>query len=330
MSLLFTDSFDGVIAGAAKWDAFHGNNVIELAAGRNGTKGLRSQSGTQAMTVASKGFAAGSNRVFAGAWAWRNDNDFSDNNALIGLRSDTGSFVEVRMGGSNQLVLEGTGLPGGGAGVVVGPQGLGQLMQWVFVELMWEPGVALELRANTETIYSTSPSDGGGMPITLYMTLAGNSQRFWEDIYLVDTATPAPNDFLGPVKIQNLTPDGAGFRTELAPSDVGGNWEMVNDGDDATYVEGDVGAGDLYAFDDLPGSEPVLGVVQYWRAFDSEGGAITGRPIVRTGATEYDGDAAVLGGSAVTRVQEWGVNPDTGLAWTPAEVNAAEFGAEFF
>jgi len=325
MSLLFADSFDGVIAGATKWDVFDDGATIDAAYGRNGTKGLLTSNATNWDMV--KFLSPGSNRVIAGMWLYNHDNISSPaSQRVLGFNSNTGSSITVRFN-VPRLWVEGTGV----TGQSIGSPGHGQGLTWLFIELMWEPGVAYEVRVNTETIASGS-AGGSGTPseFLFFSGSSGSRPRFRiEDVYILDSTGSVNNDFLGPIKIANLKPDGAGDRTELTANPAGNNWERVSDGSDATYVEGGSGDGDLYTFDDLSSSDDVLGVVQYWRAFDSEGGGITGRAISQVGGTEYDGDAKIMPGSVATHVQPWDVNPDTSQPWTPAEVDGAEFGVEF-
>ena len=325
MSLLFADSFDGVIAGGAKWDNWHTSNEIHSNYGRNGTKGMLVTGSSLAPIVAIKALDPVTNRVTVGAWVYCENPSGGPGTFDEVFRLDSGSGTVVVTWGESltRFRLSGTGL----ATQEIGAAGTGQRLTWIFLELMWEPGVAVEVRANGTSLFSGTPG-GSGTPNVFQIRRQSLRWRV-EDLYILDSSGSHQNDFLGPIKIINLKPDGAGNRTELDPEPAGNNWERVSDGDDATYVEGDPGDGDLYTFDDLSGSEDVLGVVQYFRAFDSEGGAITGRAIARVDGTEYDGDDVVLPGSVATHVQPWDVNPDTSQPWTPAEVNGAEFGVEF-
>ena len=322
MSLLFTDSFDGVL-GSAKWDMLNG--TIHTDYGRHGTKGLASPSSTGVFLR--KVFNAATNRVVVGGWSYIADVAGVSDMYIFQLESPGGSIQLRYRVGEPRFTIAGTGI----ASQAIGEIGSGQPLTWHFVELMWEPGVAAEVRVNGQQLWAGTPG-GSGTPFRLQSSQGGigvRPQQRFDDIYLLDSSGSANNDFLGPIKIVSLKPDGAGNRTELTATPAGNNWERVSDGSDATYVEGDSGDGDLYTFDDLSSSDDVLGVVQYWRAFDSEGGGITGRAISRVGGTEYDGDAKIMPGSVATHVQPWDVSPDTGQPWTPAEVNGAEFGVEF-
>lgn len=324
MSLLFADSFDGVIAAGNKWDVWHSDNVIHADYGRNGTKGMRITGASLSPVVATKTLNPATNRVTVGAWVNCENPSGSPNSFDEVFRLASGSDAVVVTWGASltQFQLSGTGL----ATQEIGPPGSGQRLTWIFLELMWEPGVAVEVRANGTTLFSGTPG-GSGTP-SLFQ-IRRQSLRWWvEDLYIIDSSGTV-NSFLGPIKITNVKPSAAGNRTELTPTPAGNNWERVSDGNDETYVEGDASDGDLYTFDDLSGDDDVLGAVQTWRAFDSAGGAITGRAIARVNGTEYDGDDQAMPGSAATHIQPWDVNPDTGQPWTAADINGAEFGVEF-
>ncbi|HEY7822991.1 MAG TPA: hypothetical protein VIG24_09170 [Acidimicrobiia bacterium] len=327
MTLLFTDSFDGVLLGSKKWDQFNDNYPIDAASGKNGN-GLHIDA-SLGSTEMYQAISPATNRVYAGAWVERTGTATDDGDRLLQLRAGSDEFF-IRHGDvtTSTLLVGGTGITSQSIG-----DRAGQRFQWTFLEIMWEPGVAAEVRANGVSIFSATPG-GSGTPDLFRMrrpTGSSGPNRRVDDVYVLDSSGSVANGFLGPVAISNMIPDGSGNRSELVGSDGNSvdNYLLVNDGDDGTYVEGDALDGDLYTFGDLAGSEDVLGAVQTWRAFDSAGGAITGRAIARVNATEYDGDDHVLGGSVATRIQEWTVNPDTGLAWTPAEINGVEFGVEF-
>lgn len=323
MSLLFADSFDGVIAGGAKWDDWNTDNEIHSDYGRNGTKGMLVTDRSASPIVAFKSLAPSTNRVTAGAWVYCHNPSGGPgtNDEVFRFDSGDGSVVVTWGASLTRFQLSGSGL----ATQEIGSAGTGQRLTWIFLELMWEPGVAVEVRANGASLFSGTPG-GSGTPHSFRIRRQSLRWRV-EDLYIIDSSGTV-NSFLGPIKIANLKPDGAGSRTELTPEPSGNNWERVSDGSDATYVEGDPGDGDLYTFGDLPSSDDIHGVVQFWRGYDPAG-TITGRAISRVGSTEYDGDDKAMPGSAFTHIQPWDVSPDTGQPWTPAEVDGAEFGVEF-
>jgi len=332
MALLFTESFDGILTGAKKWTTWRSSNTIGPEHGRDGTNGLFTGSATGIKDIATRSITPATNRVIVGCWVYATNTQRDPDDGFIRLVSTGGQSINVLWSESSLAQLEVFG--SGVSRTVIGPQGIGQRQTWVFVELMWEPGVAYEVRANGVTIASGA-SSGSGTPSVYAIRqggdLGGSGAAFRVDnIYVLDTSGSVNNDFLGPVTVTPLQPDGAGNRTELTPSEAAANWELVSDGDDDTYVEGDEGEGDLYTFEDTGITEPILGVVQYWRAFDSLGGAITGRAIARSGGNDYDGNTVVLPASlAPAHAQPWDVDPDTSDLWDPTDLDAAEFGVEF-
>lgn len=332
MALLFTESFDGILTGAKKWNIWHGSNTIGPTHGRDGTNGLFVNAGLAAVLVASRGILPATSRVIAGCWAYATNNGYHNEDSILRFTSTAGSEIWVQWSPATDAQFEvvGTGI----SRQQIGPQGLGQRQTWAFVELMWQPGSAYEVRVNGLTIASGT-AGGSGTPNNFQIrqgtNLSGTSVQFRVDnIYVLDTSGSFNNDFLGPIVIRPLKPDGVGNRTELTPSEATDNYELVSDGDDETYVEGDEGEGDLYTFEDTGIAEPILGVVQYWRSFDPLGGGMSGKAIARSGGNDYDGNTVVLPASlAPAHAQPWDVDPDTSDLWDPTDLDAAEFGVEF-
>ena len=84
---------------------------------------------------------------------------------------------------------------------------------------------------------------------------------------------------------------------------------------------------DSYAMDDLPASvASVMALRTAVIAKNPDGGSPQIKNLVRTNGTDYLGTGKTVGGSDATLPEHWLVNPDTGLAWTIAEINALEVG----
>jgi hypothetical protein len=81
--------------------------------------------------------------------------------------------------------------------------------------------------------------------------------------------------------------------------------------------------------DDLPNNVgSVLAVKAGLFAKNIDGGSPALKPLVRTGGVDYVGAAYNLGGSDLPFTHTWNTNPNTGAAWTAAEVNALEAGMQ--
>lgn len=151
-----------------------------------------------------------------------------------------------------------------------------------------------------------------------------------DDFYLCDTTGSRNNTFLGPVRIQTLSPNAAGADTGLTP--VGGaNYANVSDQSAATYnYSATVGARDTYALPDLVvGTTSVLAVRNVVTGQNSDAGAGGFKPVVRSGGTNYYDTTVTVG--ATNKVYSQAVretDPATSAAWTVTNVNALQVGAE--
>lgn len=149
----------------------------------------------------------------------------------------------------------------------------------------------------------------------------------WLDFEDVERFTASP------LSILLLRPNGAGASTQWSPTPSGrDNWFVAGDGDDSTFVTSQTaGARDLYAFTDLPaGATGVAAVTIHTRGQQVGGGAPLVRPLHRhPDGTVTAGAGAAQGSSVSSNVPTlMAINPATGLPWTVADVNDAQFGIE--
>ena len=114
---------------------------------------------------------------------------------------------------------------------------------------------------------------------------------------------------------------------------VGGeatNWESVADSNDATYVERqNIGVSpiDVFTMGVLPaGSATIEEVKLLWRGWKTGADNLRQRAVALVNGTYYYGGQNVVGAGAAAYDYTWALSPDTGVAWTLAEVTAAEFG----
>lgn len=166
--------------------------------------------------------------------------------------------------------------------------------------------------------------------------VAGSSTRL-DDIYVCDGTGSAHTDFLGDQVVEGILPSGDGAATDWTPSTGSSHYTLVDDPaagfDSGDYVSASsTGLKDYYDFGNLSvitGS--INGVVVNVMAALDAVGARTMRARYRDGVgTEY-GSASpftVGGTSAAEQMTVFGLNPLTTAAWTPSEVNAAQFGIE--
>uniref|UniRef100_A0A6M3KDL9 Putative tail protein n=4 Tax=viral metagenome TaxID=1070528 RepID=A0A6M3KDL9_9ZZZZ len=120
---------------------------------------------------------------------------------------------------------------------------------------------------------------------------------------------------------------------------VGGeatNWESVNGttANEATYVtqtnDSSPVKDDLHTCDNMPAGNATIASVTVYLRIKQTGSVgdyqTTVIPIVEVGGTEYAGAAKNCTTSWATVSHTWTLSPDTGIAWTVAEVNALLIG----
>lgn len=317
MSLLFADSFDGILDRDAKWDVFHANNQISTSYGRNSTNGLLLAT-NNVPDQCKHLFTSAPSTVTVGMWVnLQFVGSMGSSESLITLVSSATTTLSIYRDANNQVVISGSG--------AVGSPGDLRPFGWNFIEMKAVFGTSVEIRVNGSTIHSGALG-GSGTVASMSMKRLDASQPWWiDDVYATD------GTFLGPVQVTNIQPSGNGNRSQLVGSDGNStdNYLLVSDGSDSTYVESATATeGDSYAFDNLSSSETVHGVVLTWRASDPLGGGDSMKPLVRSGTTDYYGTTQVLSGSPQTYFHAWDTDPDTATAWTTTGVDAAEFGAE--
>lgn len=144
----------------------------------------------------------------------------------------------------------------------------------------------------------------------------------YSDIIAIENGTR-----IGEAAVVLLTPTAAGTYTNWTPSS-GTNHATQADLSDTTTVSTSVnGQKDSYNFTNLPTTiTTVHGVLLHQVASKNDAGAMFLKPLCIAGATEQAGANGNLGTTLNYLLTEYATNPNTAAAWTPEEVNAAEFG----
>ena len=160
---------------------------------------------------------------------------------------------------------------------------------------------------------------------------AGSTTNGVDDIYIM----AGPGDaFLGDCVVETLYPTGNGTVNNWVGSDGNStdNYLLVDEtpANTTDYVGADPsGTKDLYNFGNLALSGDVLAVCHNVVAQKSDAGAKQ-LYIVSRGAVDTRSPAITLTTTFVGEPYQWvqTVNPETGVAWTAAEVNALQAGVE--
>lgn len=179
---------------------------------------------------------------------------------------------------------------------------------------------------------NTRNGGGGAVDTIAISNLATSTGLVFQltDLHIWDETGLGCTTWTGDTRVDYLRPNGAGDTTQFTPS-AGANWETVDDvtWSSADYVESDVvGNRDLYQFTNLPHNPlNVFGVLQTAAAEKMDAGVRGLVPVAKSGPTVSVGTSVpLLLGSVVRVCRPLDVDPNTSTAWTPAGVNAAQFG----
>lgn len=158
---------------------------------------------------------------------------------------------------------------------------------------------------------------------------------YFDDIAINDTSGTYQNSWIGQGGVYLLKPNGDGAVVQWTRSGGTTNYENVDEIPKNTtdWVQGqNSNTKDLYTLEDLPADVKVVDLVEpVWQAALSQAGWNSIKGVIRPGTTDY-ADAAAKEVTSVhpNYVLYKGdvryVNPDTGLAWTPAQVNGMQAG----
>ncbi|KKL19179.1 hypothetical protein LCGC14_2468080 [marine sediment metagenome] len=130
-----------------------------------------------------------------------------------------------------------------------------------------------------------------------------------------------------------LRPNGIGDKTELSNDGCPNNWQCVDEevaDDDTSFNKNTFNATleDVYTLDDLPGGVATITNVQvYIRARKTAAATCGAATYIRTGGVEYSGGIYYFPNTSwFNRGASWALHPGTGVAWTPAQVDALQAG----
>lgn len=357
MTLLFADSFDLTATAdqVLKW------NLGNIASGTNGGSIALSTttpySSGHSLAEGWINFNTGSGQYLKTALAG------SQSTLIVGfaymgspIATDGAAFFQFMDGGSNQvyIVPNANGnlqvFRGNGTSLGTGTTVLASNV-WYYLELKVVFGtgtngsIAVNLNGVSEISVSgiNTANSGVAQANTLAIGNVGGHTSvpagtyFFDDFYCCNALGAVNNNFLGPIRVIGLLPNGAGTNTNWTKvGAAASNYQSVNenppDGDTTRVQSLSVGQIDTYQYADLPAN--ALSVLAVCNAFEIRKDGVGSRTIttrVRSGASEADASGSIaLTPSYSIPGQIMEVNPVTSVAWTVADVNGAEFGPKVF
>jgi hypothetical protein len=257
---------------------------------------------------------------------------------ILRLLSDNGGTehdqLELTSGGAVQVVSNSVPL------AVSAPGALSLLNNWYFVEwsirLHASAGATIVRVNGSEVINATglATKNGGAKAtydrIVFYNNIA--DAMVLDDCY-VGVSTSTPDAFLGDFAVETLYPSADGAANQWTGSDGNSvnNWQLVDEAvlDTTDYVtDATAGHQDLYTLTDLVRTQgTVLGVCHQAVAAKGDSGARQFK-LVNHRTSDHKTAALDLAGTYGAFHYVLMADPDTGAAWTIANVNALQSGVE--
>lgn len=348
MTRLFTDGLDmyngvGTQTGLqAKWVQTSADGTSSLVAGRFGGQAL--QLAVSSMNANRESYS----RAFSPAqglltygFAWRCTSGFGDldsNNAGWIAATTSGGALEqglvARSDGSVRFVTGSTTAP---VQVASSSTGLIVANTWYFFEVVlninattgyveiYKDGTLIASATGIDTLDSSSTVSALELSCGTDDNLVGSATFQFDDVYVDDGGVP-----LGPSRVETLRATADGVVT-WTPLSGGTNALMVDettvDGDTTYNSSGVIGDGDLYDFGNLSSTPALIhsvNVVNFGRKTDAA--VRTLYNAVLSGATASNGAVQTLSSTYSRYDRLLDTDPDTGVAWTPAGVNALQAG----
>lgn len=213
---------------------------------------------------------------------------------------------------------------------------------WFYVELkgvIHDTLGSYELRIDETLELSATNVDtrNGGTGVVDSVAISCGSTgggHWWDDFYICDGNGPAPqNDFLGAIKVDTLLPQtdaiAVGSNAGLTPSTGTDHGALVDENPPNTTDYNSsvtVGAKDTYNYPPMTLAGTIIGIQTCLYAQKSDIAPRSVCAVVRTNSLDFDG-ANVSPLSSFGYLTECrALNPNTGLAWTIAEIALIQAG----
>ena len=348
MALLFMDSFDNYVTAdlLEKWTttAVGGSDTlgIQAAAGRRSSGGLRHAHITNSNAgSASKVLTASGATAIVGVALKMPTPAFytgvltivQATSAQVSLRVNTDLTLSVYRGAFNSGTLLGT---------TVTPI-VANVFAYLELKVLLSTTVGtIDLRVNGASVLALTSQNTQATGSATWTAVAlgqhaaggsdaNNHTKDFDDLYVLDGSGAAPwNDFLGDCRVDVCVPTGAGATTGWTPS-AGANWQCVDDAapnDDTDYTSAaSAGLVDTFVVQDAPvAGAAIYGVQHCLSVKKTDAGIATIAPVIRHSGVDYVGADLFPATGYAYALAIAATNPGTGVAWTDAGFNAAEFG----
>lgn len=270
-----------------------------------------------------------SNSLYYIALLYRPTNAIFSNSIFSFLDGATNLFTLVRQTtGSNFLEAR----RGNRAGAVIATGSTSLSLDTTYlIEVYYKPhdtaGI-IQVKVNSVLDIDFSEGDTTAGGTTINAVKVGGIDNYGQGIF--DNIIIDDSEFPGTTNIQGVVVNGAGNKTNWAPSS-GSNWDCVNEipANDADYVAINANEEiDLYTLADLSGTIESVKCVQL-QSRTKKDGAPTPQNLalaLRTANTDYFSSDKAVPSDWESLCHLWATNPNTSQAWTEGGVNGLEIG----
>lgn len=206
---------------------------------------------------------------------------------------------------------------------------------WYYLEMMARIHPTLgkcEVRIDGESIGTYEGDTQQDSPTLTTRVMIGVSRSTSHHWYFDDVYIASGEDFLGDVRIDVMYPNASGEVTELTAVGAPENFQCVS-GElfppSGEYVQASYGT-DTYKFEDCGVSGEIFGLqVNHISSRTEPVGTLKSKNILRKGSTNYSGEQNTETDSPTYKTACFDEDPTDSNTWTPAKVDASEFGVEF-
>lgn len=332
MAIEFLSSCGDNIATAdllAEWTSLTGTPAVNASGGRRSSGGIELSS--ESIT---KGVPGTATKIVGVAFKIAGLTTVTD---VIQLKEAAAIHIELNVGVTGAIEVN------RGTTTVLGTSSAGLITAgaYNYIELkavISETVGTIDVKLNGVNVTGLTGLTGldtqtGATGVVNGVTFKGNADLLTiDDVYIDDT------NFLGDLECSDILPDGDGNKTQFTttfPASPTTHYTSVNEAspdDDTSYNESATANHiDLFTYDDLTalaGGSTVLGVQVKAYTKKDDAGARSIRNKVRISGTDYNGTTQAISTSYVYYQDVFELDPDTGMAWLEAAINAAEFGYE--
>jgi hypothetical protein len=261
----------------------------------------------------------------------------SYSNRHFWLDFEDGGLIRLYVGGTS------TTNPGGQTLVATSAAKVWHGDQWNYIECRFKLSTGgaglVEVRVNTVTVISYVGRTANlftpllGLPVGWdFLHYAGSSATplfMVDDRYILDDTGLNNTSYLGNVRVNCQLTSAAGDLTEMSVFGAAANWDAVNEPilNDVEYVyTPTMGQRDLYTMNPNVTAQNILGVQVTGAHRQDDSTQLKSNLLMKTGGLLSTGPDHFLSQNYTYYHDMYELNPQTGVGWTAANLNALQAG----